>query len=117
MALDFWSPDEPSSRRDLPQWERVYEQYRDKGLEVISIAVCHPQTYQTHQAERQDSLPWAQAYVSRTLDGSPDVVSLFALYSFPTAMLIDPEGKIVFRGRPAGLFAKLEEVFATPQTE
>ena len=117
VALDFWSPDEPSSRRDLPQWERAYEQYRDKGLEVISIAVCHPQTYQTHQAEPQDSLPWAQAYVSRTLDGSPDVVSLFALYSFPTAILIDPEGKIAFRGRPAGLFAKLEEVFATPQTE
>lgn len=117
VALDFWSPDEPSSRRDLPQWERAYEQYRDKGLEVISIAVCHPQTYQTHQAEPQDSLPWAQAYVSRTFDGSPDVVSLFALYSFPTAMLIDPEGKIAFRGRPAGLFAKLEEVFATPQTE
>ena len=94
VALDFWSPDEPSSRRDLPQWERAYEQYRDKGLEVISIAVCHPQTYQTHQAEPQDSLPWAQAYVSRP-----------------------PEGKIAFRGRPAGLFAKLEEVFATPQTE
>ena len=117
VALDFWSPDEPSSRRDLPQWERVYGQYRDKGLEVISIAVCHPQTYQMHQAEPQDSLPWAQAYVSRTLDGSPDVVSLFALYSFPTAMLIDPEGKIAFRGRPGGLFAKLEEVFAAPQTE
>ena len=117
VALDFWSPDEPSSRRDLPQWEHAYEQYREKGLEVVSIAVCHPQTYRERQAEHKDSLPWAQAYVSRALDGSPDVVSLFALYSFPTAMLVDPEGKIAFRGRPAGLFAKLEEVFATPQTE
>ena len=39
VLVDFWSPWCGPCRREIPNIQQVYEQYKDKGLQVLSLAV------------------------------------------------------------------------------
>ena len=110
VVLDFWASWCGACRASALELVRLYRKYHEKGLEVIGISVRDREDA-WREAVRQDSLPWVQVYAGEEIPGQQDIAGMFAVYNIPTVLLVDPEGKIVFRGRPEGLYRKLEELF------
>lgn len=110
VVLDFWASWCKPCRMSNPELVRLYEKYHGQGLEVIGIA-CWDQEDAWKKAIEQDGLPWVQLNAGEKVEGQQDVTKTFVITGVPTSILVDPEGKIVFRGHPSGLHEKLAEIF------
>lgn len=110
VVLDFWASWCKPCRMSNPELVRLYEKYHGRGLEVIGIA-CWDQEDAWKKAIGQDGLPWVQLNAGEKVEGQEDVTKIFVITGVPTSILVDPEGKIVFRGHPSELPEKLAEVF------
>lgn len=110
VVLDFWASWCKPCRASNPELVRLYEKYHGRGLEVIGIA-CWDQEDAWKKAIDQDGLPWVQLNASEKIEGQEDVTKTFVITGVPTSILVDPEGKIVFRGHPSELHKKLAEIF------
>ena len=107
VVLAFWAS---YCRESNPLLVEVYEKYHASGLEMISLA-CGDRPDAWSLAARQDGLCWTLVDADEELLGQQNVARMFMISSLPTVVLVDPEGKIAFRGRPEGLRAELEQVF------
>ncbi len=110
VVLDFWASWCKPCRMSNPELVRLYEKYHGRGLEVIGIA-CWDREDAWKKAIVQDGLPWVQLNAGEKVEGQEDVTKTFVITGVPTSILVDPEGKIVFRGHPSELPEKLAEVF------
>jgi len=89
ILLDFWAVSCPPCRDAMPTLEAIHREYKDRGLLIIGIDVGE---------ERQKVKTFLQktpAPYPTLLDTASDVAKLFNVNSFPTFLLIDPDGKIV----------------------
>ena len=110
VVLDFWASWCMPCRMSNPELVRLYEKYHDRGLEVIGIA-CWDREDAWKKAIEDDKLPWIQLNASEKIEGQEDVIKTFVITGVPTSILVDPEGKIVYRGHPSELHEKLAEIF------
>ena len=69
VLVDFWSPWCGPCRREIPNIQTVYEQYKDKGLQVLSLAVWErkPQSHTIEVAGELGMQPVGAAKTSTTL--------------------------------------------------
>jgi thiol-disulfide isomerase/thioredoxin len=98
VVIDFWGSWCGPCRRSHPHLKAIYNKYHDKGLEMIGIAYegGTPQGKDSiwRKAVKEDGMTWLQVL------NDPDRTDLTKLYSvtaFPTKLIINREGKIVFR--------------------
>ena len=104
VVLSFWSS---ACREANALLVELYEKYHPYGLEIISLATAdRPDSWV--DAAREDGLCWTLTDADEDLPGQQNIAQMFRIASLPTLILIDPEGKIVFRGRPSGLRAEVE---------
>ena len=94
VLVDFWSPWCGPCRREMPNIKTVYEQYKDKGLEVISLTVWEkkPQSH-TFETAAQLEMDWTVV----TNCGSVPT-DIYGVEGIPHLMLIGPDGTILKRG-------------------
>lgn len=111
VLLHFWAPDDEASRKANALLAELYRQYHPEGLEMIGIA-AGGRAEAWRAAVRQDGLSWVQADAAEDLPGQQDVLRTFMIASVPMVVLVNPEGRIAFRGRPEGLAAELKPLFA-----
>ena len=110
-VLDFWASWCGPCRRANPHMVSLYRKYHPVGLEVLGVAVWD-QDAAWREAVAQDALPWANV---RDREGTKDldeVSQIYAVNAVPTTLLIDPQGKIVYRGHPMNIDSALAEAFA-----
>jgi thiol-disulfide isomerase/thioredoxin len=94
VLVDFWSPWCGPCRREVPNIKEVYEQYKDKGLEVLSLAVWERKP-QSHTIETAGELGMDWLHINNCGNVPTDI---YGVEGIPHLMLIGPDGTILKRG-------------------
>ena len=93
VLVDFWSPWCGPCRREIPNIQKVYEQYKDKGLEVLSLAVWERKP-QSHTIETAAELGMDWLHINNCGQVPTDI---YGVEGIPHLMLIGPDGTILAR--------------------
>lgn len=91
VVLNFWASWCPPCRAEAPDFERVHQAYRDKGVVILGV-------------NTSDQTSKAQAFLTETgvsypnlLDDRNQLATQFNATSLPTTIFIDREGHVVKR--------------------
>ena len=93
VLVDFWASWCGPCVRQLPVLKDLYNQYKDKGLEVVGVAVWDDPA-DTREAIVDHALPW-----DVILDAQAVPTDLYGITGIPCIMLIGPDGTILSRDK------------------
>jgi len=88
----FWTTWASNVRADLPELIRVYQKFRDRGLEMIGVNLDNEKAT-LEQYLKEHPIPWPQIYEPRGMDSRLAVE--YGIFSLPTLFLVDAAGKVV----------------------
>ena len=94
VLVDFWSPWCGPCRREIPNIQQVYAEYKDKGLQVLSLAVWEKKP-QSHTIETAAELGMDWLHINNCGIIPTDI---YGVDGIPHLMLIGPDGTILKRG-------------------
>ena len=116
--IDFWAAWCGPCRRENPNVVKVYEQYHDKGLEIIGISLDGAPNQRDPKkvwldAIEKDGLKWN--HLSSLMYFNDPVAKQYNIKSIPATYILDEEGKIVAKNlRGAALELKIKELLGNP---
>jgi peroxiredoxin len=92
VLIDFWGMWCGPCRRELPYLKAAYMRFQPRGLEILGMNTDEPEILpQVKTSLEKNGLLWTQA----TLDSIREIIRSYRIHSYPTTLLIDPEGKII----------------------
>lgn len=93
ILVDFWAVWCAPCRAELPRVKKVYEQYHDKGLEVLGVN-CDYKAQTVIRFTEQDNLPWPQLFDAEAAAKNQwhPYISQFGITGIPVMFLIDKNG-------------------------
>ena len=95
VMIDFWASWCKPCREAIPHWKQVYEQYHNKGFEILSVSDDSKWNDWT-KAMDIEKMPWLQVIDEFPVKMMPARVgSLYQTHFIPFYVLLDKEGKIV----------------------
>ena len=107
LLLDFWASWCVPCRREIPNVNKQYELYKNKGFEVVSVSI-DKDANAWRKALEQEKLPWPNF-----LDNG-EVAGIYNVKAIPAMFLMDANGKLIATGEDArgeSLAKKLSELF------
>ena len=114
--IDFWAAWSGPCRRENPNVVRMYNQYHDKGLEIIGVSL-DGQSRQNDpkkawlEAIEKDQLTWT--HVSYLKYFNDPIAQLYNINSIPATYILDKDGKIAYKNlRGKALELKVKELLA-----
>lgn len=108
VLIDFWASWCGPCRQENPNVVRMYQQYKDKGFDILSVSLDSARD-RWLQAIEADKLTWK--HVSDLKGWSNEVAQMYEVQGIPKTFLIDPQGKIIATDlRGPTLEAKLKEL-------
>lgn len=105
VLIDFWASWCLPCRKGNPHLKKLYAAYKDKGLEIIGVSDDDRKPDAWKKAVEQDGISMWK-HVLRGLDmeklragiyNERDISKKYGIYSLPTKILIDPQGKVIAR--------------------
>ncbi len=105
--IDFWASWCRPCRRENPNVVRVYNQYHDKGLNIISVSLDKAgQEKRWAKAIQDDKMDWH--HVSNLKGWSDPIAKTYNVRSIPATFLLDEKGNIIAKNlRGNALDAKI----------
>ena len=92
VLLDFWATWCSICLEEEPTLRKAYERFRGRGLEIVGLdSDKHPAKALKYLTEHQ--LPWPQSATASTKNVLDHVLKV---EWYPTMVLLNPEGKILF---------------------
>ena len=106
VLADFWASWCRPCRKQMPEMIAIYEQYHEKGLTVLGVAV-RDQEEKTEQTIRNLGIPYPQIINAQDIPSK-----LYGIDAIPHTILFAPDGTIIARNiYGEELKAKLKEIF------
>lgn len=95
VMIDFWASWCKPCREAIPHWKQVYEKYRGKGFEILSVS-DDSKWNDWIKAMDIEQMPWTQVIDEFPKKMMPARVgSLYQVHFIPFYVLLDKEGKIL----------------------
>jgi thiol-disulfide isomerase/thioredoxin len=89
VLLDFWATWCVPCRQSMPAVEKIYAEYKDRGLAALAVNV-------------EEAHDVVEAFVKKTpfaypvaLSGESGIVDAYKVTAYPTFVLIGPDGKVI----------------------
>lgn len=106
VLLDFWASWCNPCRAEMPNVKKVYEEYHDKGFEIIGISLDDKEANFNKYLD-SEQMPWPQIF-----DGKgwrSEIGQLYAVTAIPATYILDRDGVIRYknaRGKELGKAVK-----------
>lgn len=108
--LDFWASWCKPCRLENPNVVKVYDKYKDQGLEIIGISL-DKSADKWKQAIEQDGLTWK--HISNLKSWQEPIAKNFGVRSIPATFILDENGVIIAKDlRGQALEEKIKELLA-----
>ena len=106
--VEFWASWCPPCREESPTLVRLYNEYKDKGFEILSVSI-DKNTTQWKNAIRQDGYTWGNVCDLNGYGGP--TAALYTVTAIPNSFLLDKNGRIIAKNlRGKVLESKLAEL-------
>lgn len=93
VIVTFWATDCPSCVQEVNDFSDLYQQFHNKGLEIIAVAMYYDPPNHVVEMTQAKQIPYHVA-----LDLRAEHALAFGKVEFtPTTFLINPAGQIVFK--------------------
>jgi len=101
VLLDFWGSWCGPCRASHPHLKEVYAKYKDKGLEIVGVADEKANNLEDAKkawlkAISDDGIGWIQV-LNNYEKASADLAMAYGITGFPTKILLDKDGKVLFK--------------------
>lgn len=109
VMLEFWASWCGPCRGEIPHLRHVYNNYKDKGFEIISISIDEKKA-DWDKAMKEENMIWTQLCDPKGFEGP--VSKVYNIMGVPTCIILDKEGHIFKTDmRGAALDAVLQELY------
>lgn len=89
VLLNFWATWCPPCRLEMPDMERLYQEFRDKGLEVVAVNFMEsPELVKGFAEERKLTYPML-------LDAEAEIAGQYGVMRLPESVLIGRKGEVI----------------------
>lgn len=93
VLVNFWATDCPGCIKEMPQLIETYNQYKEKGFEVVAVAMAYDPPAQVFNYAKQKALPFPVMH-----DGLAEVSEKFGTVNLtPTAFIYNKQGHLLLR--------------------
>lgn len=101
VLLDFWGSWCGSCRASHPHLKEIYSKYKEKGLEIVGVANEKSDNLEDAKkawlkAISDDGIGWIQV-LNNYDKASTDLLMSYGINGFPTKILLDKNGKVLFK--------------------
>lgn len=92
LLIDFWGTWCGPCRREMPYLKAAYKRFQPRGLEILGMNTDDVEILpDVRNWLEKNGLTWTQA----TRESIRNVIRSFRIHSYPTTLLLDPDGKII----------------------
>jgi peroxiredoxin len=92
VLLSFWATWCPACTYEIPRLKEIYEQFTSYNLKVLAINIGINETYKNiTRFQKRHELPY------EVLLDNGSLVKKYNVIGIPTNIIVDEEGKIIFR--------------------
>ncbi len=107
ILINFWFTTCPPCIKEIPDLNRLKRQYRNKNIEFWAITFSEEQKVRDFLVEHP--------FAFDVFADAKDITKIYEIASYPSTILIDPNGKIVAEqiGGKMKIFDKLETMIET----
>ncbi|HEU0226469.1 MAG TPA: TlpA disulfide reductase family protein [Arachidicoccus soli] len=111
VLVNFWASWCGPCRAQNPELNKLYEQYKNDGFEIIGVSLDKPgEKNEWLKAIQEDGLQWAQVTDLRFWNNA--VAREYGVVALPQNFLIDENGRIIAKNlKPDQLSRKLRSIF------
>ena len=119
VLLDFWATWCKPCVKAMPKLQKIYDKYKDQGLTVVGVNEDGPRG----QAKVKPFLRSKKLTFPIALDLDSSVAKRMRVTAYPTTLLVDRDGMIVYRqagftsGQEAELIAEIEQILGVAETD
>jgi peroxiredoxin len=94
VLVDFWATWCMPCVLELPEIQKAYEKFHDKGFEVVGVSLDEDKS-RLQQFVKQKKMPWPEFFDGKKWENKLAVK--YGVDSTPTGYLLDRDGKIILK--------------------